>query len=642
MRSASTLHWSLTIVVGIIVPILTIAAILASAQPVFAQEEPAPVVLPTQETPAFTTDLSAEMIWREAQLVAAVNEKRRAAGVAPVRWNRELSEAARWFARDVVETPAPCGNVDSLKRGPGARLRAFGFTQLTKYGEMVVCGFTEPPAAVAAWMATESQRSVLFDPALREVGAGYYYNIDKGRGYIVLDLSVDPDYGPAVINGEALSTASTVVTLSVYNQTSPGVAMKVSNVPTFEGANWEPFVTERPWTLENGRGWRWVYVLIRDDVGRTSLLSDVIYLGGSPPITEISLDQATNIGQGFSLNGLKPPQNARVRLSLGWLVDSQDPGFAVLQGPAMAVDEDDALGGNALRMLAGEMDGLAYATIYDLPTDRVLTAYVRLKSPLVGGSQEIGQLRILAGDEIINARTLSTGDFDAADAYQEFALDFAFGATPALNLLQVEIARTGEVDLTVDAVRFFGRALAVEKAGLWSSGSSYYRSRGVVGRWEGDDGVGEPFDVAFATVDAAAMPVGAPAIAPDQATIQFVSENGVLSESSRTIFVCEPGCAGVRWEATTESSWLRVYKANDGFVLAPKVEGLTRGPYIGLVKLTPTSVPGGVKLSPASVYVELLVNYPDPTPDPEDPPVDPPPGGTAGPFQYAYLPAARR
>lgn len=625
--------------IGLLAPLLTLILFLALWSPARAQMEPESVPSPDQATPASLTDFSAEMTSREAHLITYVNEKRRAAGVAPLRWNRELSEGARWFAKDVVDSGLNCVHTDSQKRGPGMRLRAFGYSQLAKYGELTVCGFTEPRSAVAAWMGKAQQSEVLLDPDLREAGAGYYYSSTLQRGYIVLDLSVDPSFGPAILNDEAVETASPQVTLTVYDQTSTPVAMKVSNTPSFEGIRWEPFVGERSWTLEAGEGWRWVYVLLRDSGGRTSLLSDAIYLGAAAPLGEISLDQATNIGQGFTLKGMPTLADARVRFSLGWTVDDSDANFTVLQGPALAVDDSQAVGGTAMRMINSGEEGYAYATMSDLPTDRILTAYVRLKSPVAGGSDPIADLHVIANGDIVGAVTLRASNFNAANTWQEFPLEFAFGANPSGNQLQVEIVRDGDYDLTVDTVRIYGRALSLSDAALWST-TSYYRSRGVVGRWETSSGISEPFDVAFATADAASLTYGGtPALVPDSGEISFESNAGVLSAFSQTVFVCKPGCGGIQWKPIVSASWLQVLEANDGLILIPHPEGLSRGPYRAMVTLKPTSAPAGLKVSEASFLVTLRVNYPLPTNPGDDGGSTP---GDSSVYKHIFLPTARR
>ena len=86
----------------------------------------------------------------------------------------------------------------------------------------------------------------------------------------------DVAYAPVVINEEAPSTRSPQVHLYIHNlprataMPSPGPAtdMMVANNPQFAGASWEPFRAEKEWGLEEGTGWRTVYVKTRDRLGR--------------------------------------------------------------------------------------------------------------------------------------------------------------------------------------------------------------------------------------------------------------------------------------------------------------------------------------------------------------------------------------
>ena len=69
---------------------------------------------PSSQTPTLATD--------EAQTVYLINLQRRARGVGPLRANRQLTEAARWFSWDSVENEPSgfCGHTDSQgKPSPG-------------------------------------------------------------------------------------------------------------------------------------------------------------------------------------------------------------------------------------------------------------------------------------------------------------------------------------------------------------------------------------------------------------------------------------------------------------------------------------------------------------------------------------------
>ena len=91
----------------------------------------------------------------------------------------------------------------------------------------------------------------------------------NGTKRVSLDLDWDrgAPSGTVNINDGAPSTSSLDVTLKIQaTDDKSGVRdMMVSNDPTFEGAEWEPYRTEKQWRLEEGpEGYRTVYVRFRD------------------------------------------------------------------------------------------------------------------------------------------------------------------------------------------------------------------------------------------------------------------------------------------------------------------------------------------------------------------------------------------
>ena len=122
----------------------------------------------------------------EAQAVYLANLERAAVGVPPLRWNRELTLAARAFSYDaVVNRPdGYCGHEDSIGRGPGERMAAYGYVNMTTWAENVLCGMAAPESAIGAWMRSDGHRTAMLNPTLREIGLGYYENTDTSRGYV--------------------------------------------------------------------------------------------------------------------------------------------------------------------------------------------------------------------------------------------------------------------------------------------------------------------------------------------------------------------------------------------------------------------------------------------------------------------------
>jgi uncharacterized protein YkwD len=613
-----------------------------------AQAPPAPAVPIT--TPVLGNSFAAEMLAREAALIHQVNLFRREAGMLPLRWNRELSEASRWFARDAVITRPYCGHTDSLGRGPGARMRVFGYRDPITWGETIACGFTEPAAAVGAWMGSPDQRDLLLGPEMREAGAGYFYSAEEQRGYVVLKVSADPSFAPMVINDENPLTTNSTVELVIHPQVHNPVAMKVSNLPTLAGAQWEPFAARRSWTLSPGTGWKSVWVVTRDAVGRTTLLTDRIYLGTSLPLEELSLEQASNIGSVFAINAwpVTGQGASGVRLSMGWVLDGAPPALTVYRGLSQLIPSADAIGGSELRLIGGSREGYARGVMSGIPAGRILTAYFRLKVNDSRGSGEVARIQVKADGRLFGPVMIHADDFAAPHTWQEFGVTFGFASVNSLPQVDVEILRTGEPDVTVDAVRFFGQPLPVQSPLLWSAGSDSYRSVGVQARLDAGGAVGEVFDVSFFPVEDVSRYSATPnPLAAWPGSLIFDAESSDAAPQSTVVIVCPLGCADGAWQASSNVPWLQIEPMIEGFVATVSPGGLPKGVYDGLVTVTavrPSAEPGAAlaaaeqggaaptNIVPVMVPVRLLV-------DGAEAPELPPPAVVV---RTTYLPLAHR
>lgn len=570
-----------------------------------------PVKSAAAQTPTINfAELESELTSREAQLIAAVNVERQQAGLMPLRWNRNLSDAARWFARDAVLTHPICGHVDSLGRGPGTRVRAFGYANVAQWGEAVACGFTEPAAAVNAWMYGDPQRGVLMDAGAREAGAGYFYSQELRRGYVVFTAAADPTFAPVVINGEALSTASPQVTLALHPQPSPAVTMKVSNSPNFDTVAWEPFATVKQWTLEAGQGWRTVYVLLRSSDNQTQLLSDSIYLGDSVARSEISLSQATNIGTAFSAAGMPSLAASTVRLSLDWSYDSSDPTMLVYRGTQIVEDDAAAIGGSVVRLKGGDRPGLARGTLATLPVNKLLTAYFRLKVSDNRGDAEVARLVVRADGREFGPLVLKASDFAQPEQFQEYAIDFAFPSPPLTSQAEVQVERTGAPDIVWDAVRFYGQPISTREPIVWTTGSSTFRGQGVLARTQDAAQMGVPFYIVGAPVDAAsALPGVVPTLKPTPDTLVFKSMSGAVVPANAAVVVCAAWCADVTWQATAQAPWLVVTPSYEGIIVRANPTGLAKGVYESFITVTPGA---GVNAAQSTLAVQLRVDGAEP------------------------------
>ena len=111
-----------------------------------------------------------------------------------------------------------------------------------------------------------------------------------------------PPRGSVLINGGALSTATTHVNLTLWasdtvdpevhdfgpdylppDDSASGVAdMMISNNPDFSGAAWEPYGTSKPWVLAQTSGLATVYAKYKDAVGNVSeTYAATIWIGQS-------------------------------------------------------------------------------------------------------------------------------------------------------------------------------------------------------------------------------------------------------------------------------------------------------------------------------------------------------------------------
>ncbi|MGL4650835.1 MAG: CAP domain-containing protein, partial [Caldilineaceae bacterium] len=563
----------------------------ATVAPDFVPEQvdaafaPAPLALP-QAQPIFNGTFSAEMMTREVALVYYLNVYRRQAGVPPLRWNREMSDASRWFANDAVMTKPACSHTDSLGRGPGTRLRAFGYRDPIKWSEVIACGFTEPAAVVQAWVSSPAQAALLLDPALREAGPGYYYSVERQRGYVVLKVSGDKSFAPMVINDENPKTATPEVTLTIHNQAHSPVEMKVSNTGLFADVAWEPFKLEKLWTLAPGIGWKTVFVLTRDRVGRTTLLSDQIYLGASLPMEQLTLDGSANIGTAFAISKWPtPPGNAKgVRLSMGWVLDSAPPSFAVYRGLSQVVNNTQAIGGSELLLPGGAREAYARGTMQGIAPDRILTAYYRLKVSDNRGADEVAQLTVRADGRTFGPVVLLANQFKAANTWQEFGVTFAFSSVISLPMADVELLRTGDADVALDAVRFYGQPLPMQSPLLWTAGAGPYRSQGLQARLDTTEGVGEPFDVSFTPVeDVSRYGSSRSTLAAYPGSVQFNVADAGVGLQEAIIVVCPLSCPDRSWQASSSAQWLSLQPLTDGLVVSANPAGMAEGVYDGFV-----------------------------------------------------------
>jgi len=464
--------------------LMTLAICIVSGQPVLIQGSGPP-------------PQPASLVYDEMCTVYLGNLARRDNGVPPLRWNAQMTEAARWFSWDSVENRPGgyCGHQDTLGRWPSERVPAFGY----KGGcgaENCFCGYVTPEYAIEGWMASEGHRANLLDPNSREVGLGYYRRDSDGRGYVTQDFGEDAVYPPLVIAYEAITTTSPSVNLYIYDRSGgggfaglgPATEMMVANDRCFTGASWEPYSAEKTWTLKPDTGWRTVYVKTRDAMGRTTIASDTIYLGQSAPLEELGLHLASSTTDQVTLYRLDGGSLPYVQFSQNWFADDTFDTFTLWWGNGERVSDPDALGGTAFRLRPG--DGESFAWVWDTRflKDSPFVAYFRLKASDNTLSSEVTRISVKGGGTEYGPLSLKGTDFASANIYQEFPITFTFRTNPDDVFLFFNFWRSGQADVYVDGVYIFTDPQLVQSPFTWMVPRGNYRGSGVWLRYT--DGTG--------------------------------------------------------------------------------------------------------------------------------------------------------
>jgi uncharacterized protein YkwD len=431
------------------------------------------------------------LLYDEARTVYLGNLARQDNGVPPLRWNRQLTYAARWFSWDsTVNQPSGfCGHQDSLGNWPNYRALFWGYLG-SSGAENSFCGYVSPEYAIQGWMDSPGHRANLLDPNSREIGMGYYRRDSDGRGYLTQDFGNDAVYAPMIIEHEALSTTSQNVNLYIYDRSTSGgfagfsaaTQMMVSNTPYFNDAIWEPYNANKAWILADNAGWQDVYVKTRDQFNRTMTTSDSIYFGveASIPLDEIGTGMQMSTTQSdITLYDLNSGTFSDVQFSLGWLADDTFATFNKWWGNGESVNDISAWGGTAYRLYPG--DGESFAWVYDTSfiQNTPMVAYFRLKVNDNTSGSEVARISIKGGPTEYGPISLKGTDFIASNQYQEFALNFTFNSTPEDPFLIFQFWRSGTADVYVDAVSIFTVPQPISSPLTWSVPGENYRGQGV-------------------------------------------------------------------------------------------------------------------------------------------------------------------
>jgi uncharacterized protein YkwD len=216
----------------------------------------------------------------EQQVIELVNQQRKANGLPPLKHVTSLTDAARWYAKDMVDDDYFGRGHDTYDRSGGrlvkvcawsARIGAF-YTGWNALGENIADGSSSPPATVSGWMGSSGHRANILNGNYWETGVGYRAGASYGH-YWVQDFGRRSGVYPVVINDEAASTHSRFVNLYVYGRWNE---IRIRNDDDAFGP-WQPFTNTLAWTLASVDGLRTVNVEMRSG-STTVTASDTIAL----------------------------------------------------------------------------------------------------------------------------------------------------------------------------------------------------------------------------------------------------------------------------------------------------------------------------------------------------------------------------
>lgn len=547
---------------------------------------------------------SPELALKEAQTVYFGNLARRKNGVPPLRWNKQLTDAARWFAWDSVENRANgfCGHQDTQGNWPDDRAGAFGY----KGGagaENAYCGYMEPQDAIDGWMNSAGHRANLLDPNSREIGMGYYLRPGDRRGYEVQDFGADAVYPPVIIENEAITTTTPSVQLYIYDRQvgSGGFAgmgaaadMMLSNDACFAGAAWEPYNANKVWNLTAGEGWRTVYAKTRDTQGRTTTAGDKIFLGANVPLNQIGDAQMSTTQSQVTLYNLDGGAFNQAQFSLEWMADDTFDTFNLWWGNGGRVNDTAAWGGTAFRLQPGNGESFAWVWTTDFVKDVPLVAYFRLKVNNNSAAGEVARISVQGGGVEYGLRSLKGIDFAAANQYQEFAVPFVFNTNPDDPYLMFNFWRSGAADVYVDAVTIFTAPRTFTASTPWDVPGGNYRGQGV---WVRYTNGGNSFS-AYSEAN-----THTPTLDASRNAIPFLGQRTGPPPNAQILHVSKT-CGDFDWHAASDAAWLTTQKQGDTVTVQADPNGLANGVYRGNVILAATNLPG---VAPVQIAVTFNV-----------------------------------
>jgi uncharacterized protein YkwD len=258
-------------------PQATVPAGTASADALPAEADAAPA---SGNGCSGTAPEATNAAW-EQQVIELVNQQRRANGLPPLKHVTALSDAARWYAKDMVDDDYFGPDHDTYDRKGGRLVRVCAWdARLSAYypgasarAENLGDGYSSPQEVVDGWMGSSGHRANILNERYWETGVGYQAGASDEPRW-VQDFGRRTSVYPVVIDDEAASTGSPLVGLYVYGRWRE-VRLRNDTEPF---SPWQPFTSTVAWTLADVEGVRTVSVEMRS--GSTVVTaSDTIELG---------------------------------------------------------------------------------------------------------------------------------------------------------------------------------------------------------------------------------------------------------------------------------------------------------------------------------------------------------------------------
>jgi len=455
------------------------------------------IILPQTLSGTFAAD-APDLNYYEQKVVELTNAKRAENGLNPLRLNRELSAAARWFSQDSIlnRPPGYCGHQATDGSWPDARAIRFGYYG-TAGAENAFCGLVTPEQAVDGWMNSPGHRANILNPDSREIGLGYYLDSNSGRGYVAQMFGQDAAYPPVLINSDAVTTTSPNVALYIYGALANSdalyglgqpIQMRVSNRADFAGATWETFSNNRSWALDGtNTGFKTVYVQLQDAAGKSTVSSDNIYYGPTIPYGYLdTLAQGSTHLETLTLSNLSSGGAAYMQFSNNWGLNSQSGKMSLNWGQGGTVNDADATGGKAFQLKtngSNESQAWLYTTSYmkNLPSQ----VYFRLKLSTLAAPN--AKVRFTVGAAGVNTESLLTAaDFKSAGVYQEFPVSFTQANNPQNAFLTLAVSFSDPDNLAavnVDRMDFYTAPEAFAAIKTWAVPNKNYRGATIKVRY---------------------------------------------------------------------------------------------------------------------------------------------------------------